>query len=130
MSIFASEVRQDVVIDDITVTIRQLAGKSLRKASEAKQIALGATVRSFGPDLMASIREKQADQSPEAKAEARYAGYDYEVVLTAGIVRWNDPRPLIEGIADLPQRHEETLFKAILDLSLPAIDAQDVEKNA
>ena len=131
MSVFASETQAEVAVEDVQVTIRKLSGRSLEKAAEARQIALGSTVRSFGPDLIETFRKTKRDETPEAQAQARYSGYDRHTVLTAGVVRWTADKGLREGIEDLDEAAAEKLFRAILELSLPApAVAAEAEKKA
>ncbi len=132
MGVFASEVKKDVLVEGVTVTVRKLSGRSLEKAAEARQIALGATVRSFGSDLIKTFRETKREETPEAQKAARYAGYDRSAVLVAGVASWDFERKLNpEAIDDLEESAAEFLFREILELSLPPAEvAAEAEKKA
>jgi len=124
---FASDTKRDVPVGDVTVTVRKLSGRSLEKASEAQSISAATVTRSFGPEVMKVLREGRAEQTPEQRTASRYQAYDRQSVLVAGIMRWTSPVPLAQGIDDLDEESAELLFRAILDLSLPAIDPEAVK---
>jgi hypothetical protein len=129
--VFASRVKSTVRVDNdgtpVNVVIRKLSGRSLSKAAEARQLAVGPTLKSFGPELLQAAREREKPPS-EANPDERYGGYDRDSVLTAGIESWDamdgDGRavPLIDGIADLDEGSAEIIFHAIVDLSVPTAE--------
>jgi len=125
---FASATKKTITVDDIAVVIQKLSARSLDKANEARQIAVGAVTKQLGAEFLRSIREDRKDQkddapvekTPEQKRKERYASYDRETVLQMGVVEWDNPTPLREGLADLDENAATTLYEAILELSLPS----------
>jgi hypothetical protein len=131
---FASKVQKEVSIgagdDAVTVTIRKLSGRSLEKASEARQIAVSQGMRSMGGDILRTLRDlettKAEPEKPDyaAATKARYSTYDRMAVLLAGIVRWTaEEPPTLKFMEDeLDEESCQKLHEAILDLSLPPLD--------
>lgn len=139
---FASKITGQVVITshgrEITVAIRALAGKALRKASEARELAAARAAGSIGVDALQALRAANKASGTAAApltAEQRYALYDVDTVLAAGVTGWSavdDEDKAIgvctETLADLEADAETQLHRAILDLSLPPIDPKAVEE--
>jgi hypothetical protein len=139
---FASRITQDVEVSDgqsaVVVTIRKLSGNSLGKAKDARTADKLSSIRTASKDLLAfwkdasveAVAEKlaerqKAEQDATSKAEARYAEYDRLTVLQAGIVRWSsDVKVTPDTVADLDEETADKLHRAILDLSLPALDPE------
>ena len=141
---FASQVRSTVDLEDsVQVVIRKLSAKTLDKAREAKQMAFAASARAYGADMMKVLRDASAQDieaaekrraealaKENASGDSRFAGYDRDVVLTAGIVSWNvEPKVSPDSVADLDEPTAGKLFKAILELSLPPVDPQAIEEK-
>lgn len=132
---FASKVTSQVVFPDGAVNIRKLSARSLEKASEARQISVSQLSRSMGPELMKAFATDDSDKPSKPKVEptldqqrkARYAVYDRQLVLQAGVVSWTYETKLSEGLEDLDEEAATTLHEAILDLSLPPIDPMERE---
>lgn len=130
---FASKVTSQVVFDDGVVNIRKLSARSLEKASEARQISVSQLSRSMGPELMRAFATPTEDRtkvepSLEERTRARYATYDRQSVLQAGVVSWTYDTKVAEGLDDLDEESAQKLHEAILDLSLPPLDP--VEREA
>lgn len=138
---FASKVTSQVVFPDGVVNIRKLSAMSLEKAQAARQITVSQLSRSMGPELIRAFNSPEVEEAaknrpkptPEEKHKARYAGYDRQLVLQAGVVSWtyqkDDGTPLkvSEGLADVDEESAEKLHEAILDLSLPPITEAEQE---
>lgn len=128
---FASKVTKQVVFEDGgSVVIRKLNHSALDRAREAKSSKGARSLRDFGGEVLKVLRsdeytalqEKKAED-PNAVREARYASFDRGVVLVAGIVSWNaDVKLTPEAIEDLDEGTADTIFKEIVDLSLPPLD--------
>ena len=140
------------------VRIRALSDRSLDKAMEARQAAVAKSTKVMGPEVVDMIRKlgaadaqakdamtvegKETLEPLEARLLKRYAPYDRDYVLTAGIEGWSatwpvpdpdDPRdgatkevpvPLEVGIPDMLKGDAEKCFRAILELSLPPLDPE------
>ena len=123
---FAQAVTDTVTIGDVTVTIKKLNWKQLRKASEAQSAAYYALVSKAPKALLdaqaASAKEKGGDQAEEKPKQHNYAGYDRDVVLQAGVKSWTADAKLPSGLDDLDEATADQLHRAILDLSLPPLD--------
>lgn len=148
---FASRVTKNVTIERpegaVVVTIRKLSGKSLTLAGQQQGIAKARAAGAIGGDAltafmqMESLKEAAAagkpapDADPELRARARYAEYDREAVLQAGIVSWTPADPTApelptvnpDAIADLDEDVAALLHREVLDLSLPPIDKAERE---
>lgn len=129
----ASQTRKTITINEESYGIRALSWKSLEKAREARNITNAQSMRAYGGDVLKGLRsdtvsevEKllQAEkESVEAKRKARYDAHDRGQVLTAGVSSLPMPGKLEELIPELDERTAVELHEAILDLSLPPIDA-------
>lgn len=142
---FASRITKDVEAHDgdtlVTVTIQKLSGRSLRKAQEAAQAAALLSMRAASKDMLQVWNSKEVEAAadklaeqrkreaadPKARAKARYAAYDRDAILLAGIVRWTANKPVAEGLEDLDEETSQKLHEAILDLSLPPLDPVEAE---
>lgn len=141
-SLFASDITEALEIGASVVTIRKLSWKKLREAAQAKADAEIGFMAKAGRDVMQTMRD--AIQSRQvtppltenydpvvdlpAQREARYQGYDRGVVLAKGIksISNGDGKPipkLTEAIEDLDEAIAERCHRAILDLSLPPLEA-------
>ena len=144
--VFASQVKDQVPLGDgpeaVVATIRKLSGKSLDKASEARQIAQIVTARAAGADLVKLFRELDNEKleappkDPAARARARYATFDRAATLTSGIEALSKHPTKADGktsmslpdsIEDLDQPSAELLFHKIVDLSLGPLDEVEVQ---
>jgi hypothetical protein len=135
---FASKVQKDVTVGEgeaaVIVTIRKLSGRSLEKASEARQIGVAQGMKSMGGDILRTLRDleeadkKSGAESPEkpdyaAATKKRYATYDRATVLVMGVVRWTaEPKVGAQALDDLEEDAAQKIHEAILDLSLPPLD--------
>jgi len=138
---FAGKVTEvvQVVGDDgqqVNVTIRKLSRKSLAKANEARQIEFARFVSAGGKAFFDSAQqanpEVQKTPTPDQQRASRYAAYDVDAVLQAGIVSWDiEPAPTPDLIGDLDATTAKTLHEHIVDLSCGPIDApaQAVEEG-
>lgn len=143
---FASQTTDTVTIQDqagpVTVTIRKLAGKALRRAATVqlegtlRRAALAsAAVAVSGEQLanaLSALEEKKAKTPLTAQQlrEQRYTQYDREEVLRAGIQSWTSKETLNDRSRDdLDDDAAEQLHRAILDLSLPPVEVQVVEEQ-
>jgi hypothetical protein len=129
---FATAVTDTVTIGDVTVTIKKLNWKQLRKASEAQTAAYYALVGKAPKGLLDAQAERAKERAADADIadkpkEHNYAGYDRDVVLQAGVKSWTVDAKLPSGLDDLDEATAEHLHKAILDLSLPPLDPAAVE---
>jgi hypothetical protein len=141
---FASSVIDTVAIGDVIVTIRKLSWKSLEKASDVKTDRDLAATSKMGQIAAQSIREVQqaraaatVELSPEEQVkrqrEARYRNYDRDLIIRAGVKSWTAEPKLPAALEDLDEETAEVLYRAIVDLSLPALDPkveEEARKNA
>lgn len=144
---FASRVRKHLTFadgtDTITVTIVKLSGKTLEKAADLRQQEAARAAKALGPEFVREFQSAAAaaPDKPDpvaeakAKAKARYASYQREAVLQAGIESWSatrpdgKPLPVHEGIDDLDEETCEQLHRAIIDLSVPSEEAVEAETS-
>jgi len=124
-----------------TVTIRKLSARSLDKAREQRQIAAAQLTSKMGPDMVKAFRdvakEREAEaetaassEVPEIDPDTRYASYDRDHILRAGITSWSFDEKLEDGIDDLDEPSAGMLYKEIVDLSDPPPSVtQVVEKK-
>jgi hypothetical protein len=132
---FASRTKNTVEIRDedasVSVVIRKLSAKSLEKARLAKIGEAADSAKRFGPELLkvltseapAAISEKVktevAEEVAKRKAKAsKYDEFDRWTTLQAGVESWTAMVPLREGLEDLDEEAADTLFKAIIDISV------------
>jgi hypothetical protein len=136
---------KDEELGEIVVTIRKLSGSSLEKAAVQRGIVQAAYFRALGAPFLQELSSPKADEArkiladekkdPAALRKARYAQYDRDSVLIAGIERWSceDKYPKSESITKLDEDTAQELHEAILDYSLPPItieEAKEVPKGA
>lgn len=134
---FANAVTDTITIGDVTVTIKKLNWRKLQEASEAQTAAYYAQVAKAPKVLLdaqaSTVREKeQAVAVGDKPKRHNYAGYDRGVVLRAGIKSWTVEAKLPAAVDELDEATSEQLHRAILDLSLPSLDAsaeEDARKN-
>lgn len=137
--LFASQVTKDIVRGEDTITIRKLSGKSLQKAREGRSMDQTSYLRHLGAELFRVLRSEALDEAakkleamkeaktPEERRKARYGEYDRDLVLNAGILRWSCGDLTPDRVADLPEEDAQALHEAILDLSLPPLDASEAD---
>ena len=132
----ASQIAGKVDLGWTVVAIRKLNARSLRKASEARQIAFAQTVTRLAEALKAlgdrpgDDKQGGAEASAEQRDAQRYGAYDRETVLTQGVTG-GLPDPLAASLEDLTSEDEDKVFKAIIDLSVPRKEeAEAAAKNA
>lgn len=138
MSVFASETRKTVVIEDLQVVVRKLSGTSLAKARAVRQgIDMGNT-RGLGGELFKVIREMEAarsaprseDGAPAPKKEPtleelkekRLGEFDRDDLLIRGVESWSAAAPLPSGLQDLTEAVQQQLFEEIVELSCGPLD--------
>ncbi len=132
---------KDEELGEIVVTIRKLSGSSLEKAAVNRGIVQAAYFRALGAPFLRDLSSPQAEEAkkiladekkdPAALRKARYAQYDRDSVLIAGIERWSceDKFPKSpESIAKLDEDAAQDLHEAILDYSLPPITLEEVQE--
>lgn len=134
---FASRVTKSITIDgddgEVPVVIQKLSARSLEKASDARQGAVAASSKRLGADMIRAFREtalaeKKAEAIDLEKArKERYAMYDREAVIQAGVKSWALDVSVAEAMPDLDEITVKTLHEAILDLSLPPIDPEELK---
>lgn len=148
---YASQTTGTVTIESpqgqVVVTIQKLPWKIQRKASDteyeraldrASRLASAQSNKSLAAMLGARRAQREAAAAAQAGPstdvdppavdldllrEQRYAKYDKDTVLRGGVQSWTDKKALPAGLDDLDHEASETLHRAILDLTLPAIDA-------
>jgi hypothetical protein len=125
---FASKITKTLeVMDDagqpVSVTIRKLSRRSLEAASQARQSNVARVAREMGAEMVRAYQDREAAKDEATKvldpAEARFTAYDVETTLVNGIMEWSAPVSVPEGVADLDEETSDTLFKAIITLSVP-----------
>lgn len=148
---FASRTTEDMLIEDgvltCVVTLQKLSARSLDKASEVRQGTVAAASRQLGGDLIKAFNEASVaaaaakpDAKPKAKTieerrEERYAMYDRDTVLQAGIARWTaqtpEGKPLAvkDGVGDLVEPVAVKIYRRLIDMSLPELDEAVDESN-
>lgn len=136
---FASRVKKNITIErpeeeggPVSVVIRKLSFRSLEKASDARQAALGKTMRNIGADNIKALGvgedarpEKPKVFDPVAIHKARLNSYDKETVVLAGVESWSDPKPISEVIGDLDEPTVTFLFEEIMSISLGPISEEE-----
>lgn len=143
---FASQTTDTVTIQDpagpVTVTIRKLAGKALRRAAEVqfhasmRRAAIASTVATqTSEELQQALAAREAEQKKETPTaeqlrERRYLQYDREEVLRAGIKSWTATEKIDDTSRDdLDEAAAEQLHRAIVDLSLGPVEVKVVEEQ-
>ena len=125
------------ISNDVTVDFRQLSGKSLRKAAQARQSESAQNAKNYGGELMKIFSEDTPEKKAErerkaAEPEARYERYDRGTVLTQGVTGWDRA---LENLGtdpedQLSEADAEKVYRAIIDLSVPtAEEAEAALKN-
>ena len=141
MGIFAKDQKAEVEVEGGVIYIRKLSGRSLEKAAEQRTMDQIRFQRAMGVELLKGMRnfdnvaekveealKAKAEEKKKPTAEQRYAAYDRHTVLTMGIDGWSFPVPKDdEHVSDLDEASANKTHKAILDLSLPPIDKEEVE---
>jgi hypothetical protein len=134
--LFASQVIKVVEIEGLgAFTIRKLSRKKLSKALEVRQFAGVEQIKKMGLDFISAMKDASGTDDPaEAERRIRQAGdrdpfiaYDPDTLIRLGVVSWpGDVAPAIddEGDMDLNQDVEETLARAIYELSRPKNEAE------
>lgn len=128
-----SMVKDQVTIGEVTYDIRKLSWRSLQRAAEAKQIAQAKHMKSLGGEIFREIgaataaSEARAEKlkTIEGRAEERYASYDMEEILTAGIERVNGQPSSRQYVTDeLDEPTAKALHRRIVDLSCGPLDPE------
>jgi hypothetical protein len=124
----ASQVKDSVQVDGNNYEIRKLSWRSLEKAAIARTIALNAQMRAMGGEVFREIADRKpadvdAPKTIEVRKEERYAIYDVEEVLVAGIERVNGKPQSRQWILDeIDEAAAKAVHRRILDLSLPPLE--------
>lgn len=135
----ASLVKGRVELDGNVYEYRKLSWRSLQKAIDAKQIAQAIHMRSLGGEIFREIagdkgteaakKREEKLKTPEGRAEERYASYETEEVLVAGLERVNGKPASRAWINDeLDKKAAEAVYRRILDLSLGPLDPAQEEE--
>lgn len=127
---FADECQFTVEISIGTATCRKLSHRALRKASDMHTAEQMKNVREMGGDVFKALQTAEDTRSTQDPAKARrrrFAGYDRDAVLAAGVVTWTAPRKLADGLPELDEADARALFEAIMDRSLPPTDPEAEE---
>jgi hypothetical protein len=138
---FASKIVREMSVDGETVVIRKLNHAVLERARDAKSAKGARSLRDFGGEVLKVLQSNEygelkakKEEDPNAPRVARYNSFDRTIVLSAGIVSWTAGVNLsADTIEDLDEATAQTLYEAIVDLSLPPLDpkvAEAQEKNA
>lgn len=146
---FASQVKQTVEIESVSVVIRKLSAVSLEKAAKTKTGEQIADAKGFGADMLKAVLdpaiqdarvEAAAEKAKEeAPGEKRFRDFDRMSVLRAGIESWDatypedhDEKklagkaiPVATGIDDLDEESAEALFRKIVELSVPTKEEEE-----
>lgn len=143
----------DDAFGDVVVTIQKLSGHALEEAEKirsdesmilalkmqsamavpalAEAVAARVAMKASAPDQPAAAVDVQL------RCEQRYKQYDRNTVVRSGVRSWlstaKEKLPSVQiGVQDLDDASAEQLHRAILDLTLPAIDVaaqEDDRKN-
>jgi len=136
---FASKVKSQVELEGGTVIIKKLSARRLEEARERKQLQFFGTAKAMGGEVLRAIRSlpetevkaaaEQHAQKPDSGDE-RYGSFDRDAVLKAGIDSWSfNEKCNAESIDDLDEPAANAIFRAIVDLSLPAADPKAEEER-
>lgn len=100
-----------------------LAARAAQAAAEQNQPA-----QAIGDDApVAPEARRPSALELERAREARYGQYDQETVLLGGVRSSSDKKAPADLVSDLEEGAADKLHRAILDLTLPAIDAETRE---
>ncbi len=134
---YASKVIREIEVKSgdttLAATIRKLSWKKLDKAQTIERSGAIATARETGAELVKAFRELNKAEAageitPEVKRKARYGQYDKATVLESGLTKLDgaDTSDAIAArIEELDMAEAQQIHEAILDLSLPPIDADE-----
>jgi hypothetical protein len=133
--LFASKITGKVEIGETTIDIKALSRKKLEKANEFARGDGIVAAKQAGAELVKAFHElaraeAAGEITPDVKRKARYAQYDITTVLQAGITRIT-PAPegetaeagITKAIEEMLMADAQKIHEAILDLSLPELDA-------
>jgi hypothetical protein len=135
----AQEAKRIDAIQTVKAYGAELLGLARGRAEELKERIAERKAQQPAPVVIPEAVIEPEPETEEAKAkrlkerqEARYEQYDRQLVLQAGIVRWTvkDASVNPDNIADLDADIANQLHRAILDLSLPAVDVEDARSKS
>jgi hypothetical protein len=134
MSIFASQHKQKIVIEEVEFTIRKLSHKSLREARAVKSLEITRNSKEAGGELIKAFRD-MADRPNEPKPKPtaaemkreRLAQFDPSDLLVRGVESWSLTEEL--KLDDLTEPVAQQLFEAIVELSLGPVEPAAVEEG-
>jgi hypothetical protein len=135
-NVFASQFKEKVVVGDLEVIIRKLSGKSLRAGREVRTMVDAKSTRAIGGEVLKALNEdreeREARKKPTLKQRKaqRLALYDRDDILRRGVDSWSDGRSILDGLDDLDEPSSQTLFEAILDLSLGPVEPDEEAEHA
>jgi len=134
--VFASAIKGAVEISGgVTVSIRALSWKSLKKAADAQQAEAIATAKGAGADVLQAFSAMKADPDrvdamrTKIAKDARYTSHDLETVLRSGIEAFSDHTDKEKGLTELTEADATKTFRAIIDLSLPTPEEAEAEQG-
>ncbi len=110
------------------VEIRKLSHKALAQAAQARSETGLAAMRALGSDLLLALQQaRTAAPDDSAAATDAAAGYDRDVVLQRGVVRWSYGVPVApDALADLDEATARWLASEIVGRSLAPPSAESV----
>lgn len=137
MSIFASQHKKKIVIQEVEFTIRKLSHKSLRDARDVKSLQITRNSKEAGGELIKAFREMadkpKGGDAPKLTLEEmrreRLAQFDRSDLLVRGVESWSLTESLKDNLDDLTEPVADQLFEAIVELSLGPVDPAAVEEG-
>jgi hypothetical protein len=128
---------QVYINDELTVNIKKLSGKQLRRASAVKQAEAVRAARDMGGEMMKAFTDAAADKererkqlTPEEQREAVYASYDVDTTLELGVTGFSQEKvKLQDGIDAFDIETECKVFRAIIDLAVPPVAQAEAEEG-
>ncbi len=135
-NVFASQHKQEITVGDLAVIIRKLSGKSLRAAREVRTMSDAKSTRAIGGEVLKALNEDREEREQKRKPTlkqrkaARLALYDRDDILRRGVDSWSDGRSILDGLDDLDEPSSQTLYEAIIELSLGPVEADEEAEQA
>jgi hypothetical protein len=131
-NVFASQHKEEITVGDLAVIIRKLSGKSLRAAREVRTLSDAKGTRALGGEVLKALNEDREERTAKRKPTkeqrhlARLALYDRDDILRRGIDSWSEKGVgIIDGLEDLDEKSSQTLFEAIIELSLGKLEEDE-----
>lgn len=140
---FSGKLKAVLVEDDELgpgqVSIRKLSRRTLRRAATNKSIDQAGNLKALGGDVVKALNSKEleeiqkrlkaAKKTAEELRKERYASFDEDVILDAGIESWTYPVKVdAASIEKLDDESAKKLFEEIVDFSCGPIDEAEAEE--